>query len=73
MSWEFGIDVHHCCLEWITNEGIYRISSKYSALYYVMTEMGEESEKRIDACICITESLSFTPEIKTLLINCTPI
>ena len=36
---EFGIDVHHCCLEWITNQGIYHISSENSnsAQYYVMT------------------------------------
>ena len=36
--------------------------------------MGKESKKRVDICICITDSLCCTPETNTTLkINYTPI
>ena len=36
--------------------------------------MGKELGKRIDTCICMTESLCYTPETNTtLLINYTPV
>ena len=38
------------------------------------TDMGKEFEKRLDICICITESLCCIPEANTtLLINYIPI
>ena len=40
-----------------------------SAKYSVMTLMGKESEKRIDTCVCITESLCCTPKTITTLLN----
>ena len=35
-----------------------------SAQYSIITWMGKELETRIDTCICITESLCYTPETK---------
>ena len=33
----------------------------------VMTYMGKESEKRVDLCICVTDSLCCTAETNTIL------
>ena len=38
-------------------------STQYSATVY----MGKESKKRIDICICITDSLYCMPETNTIL------
>ena len=44
-----------------------------STQYSVMTSMGKES-KKVDICICITDSFCCTVETNlTLQINCTPI
>ena len=49
------------------------ISSWNSVQHYVTTLMGEEFEKKIDICVCITESLCCTFETNTtLLTNYTP-
>ena len=36
-------------------------------LYSTENSMGKESEKKMDVCICITESLCCTPETNTTL------
>ena len=37
------------------------------ALYSVMTYIGKESKKRVDVCICITDSLCCIAETNTTL------
>ena len=55
-------------------QGLNSIAKGNSAQYYVNNLNGERIFKRIDLCICITESLCCTPETNTIwLINYTPI
>ena len=42
-------------------------STGNSTQYFVMAYMGKESKKRVDKCICITDSLCCTPETNTTL------
>ena len=42
-------------------------STGNSTHYSIMTHMGKESKKRIDICVCITDSLCCTAETNTTL------
>ena len=42
-------------------------STGNSIQYSVITYMGKESEKRMDTCIYITESLCYTPETNSIV------
>ena len=59
-------------LKWITNKDLlYRPWN--SAQCYAVAWMGEGVGRRMDTCICITESLCCSPKTPTtLLIDCTP-
>ena len=49
-------------------------STGNSTQYSVMAYMGKELLKKVDICICITDSLCCTPETNRILqINYTPI
>ena len=74
INWETGNDTYALLyIKQITNKDqLY--STGNSTQYSVMAYMGKESKKRVDGCICITESLCCTPETNTtLLINYAPI
>ena len=67
MNWEFGIS--RCRLvyiEQITNKNLL-YSTGNSTPYSVMAYMGKASKKRVDVCICITDSLRCIPETNTTL------
>ena len=75
INWEIGIDIYALLyIKQITNKNLL-YSTGNSTQYSVMAYMGKESKKkRMDVCICITDSLCCTPETKTtLLIEYTPI
>ena len=42
-------------------------STRKSTQYSVMAYMGRESKKRVDICICVTDSLCCTPATNTTL------
>ena len=49
-------------------------STGNSTQYSIMAYMGKEPLKRVDICICITNSVSYTPGTNTTVqINYTPI
>ena len=52
-------------MHWMVNRDLL-YSTGNSAQHSVITCMGNESEKRMDMCLCITESLCHTAEINTL-------
>ena len=55
-NWEIGIDIYTLiCIKWITNKNL---------LYKKINKI---QKKRMDICICITESLCCTPETNTTL------
>ena len=64
---EIGIDRYTLLyIKEITNKNrLY--STGNSTQYSVMTYMGKESKKRVDTCICITDSLRCTAETNTTL------
>ena len=67
INWEIGIGTYTLLyIKEITNKDLL-YSSGNSTQYSVMTFMGEESKKRQDICICITDSLCCTPDTNTTL------
>ena len=59
-------------LKWITNKDLF-YSAGSSVQHYVAAWMRMEVWGRMDTCICMTESLCYSPEtITALLIGCTP-
>ena len=57
INWEVGIDIYTLLyIKWIINK-ILLYSPGNSIQYSVMTYMATESLKRVDICICITDSL----------------
>ena len=54
------------CIKQITSKNLLYSTGK-STQYSVMAYMGKESKKRVDICICITNSLCCTPESNTAL------
>ena len=66
INWETGGDT--CTLLYIkqiSNKNLW-YSTGNSTQYSVMAYMGKES-KKVDICICITDSLCCTPETNTTL------
>ena len=67
INWEIGIDIYTLLyIKEITNKDLL-YSTGNSTQYSVMAYMGKESKKRMDICICITDSLCCTPETNTAL------
>ena len=68
----FSIRPHRCTLLYlkrVTNKDL-PYSTGNSAQCYVSNQNGKRILKRIDACVCITESLCCTPEtIATFLVK----
>ena len=66
INWETGIDMYTLLyIKQMTNKDL--PSTGNSTQYSVMTHMGKESKKRVDICICITDSLCCTPATNTTL------
>ena len=62
-------------LTWITNKDLL-CGTESSSQYSVMAYIGKESlkKKKVDICVCTTDSFCCTPETNTtLLINCSNI
>ena len=55
-----------------TNKDLLYSTRELCSIFYNNLN-GKEFEKRIDTCICISESFCCTPETNTFLINHTPI
>ena len=66
-NWEIGIDIYTLqYIKQITNKDLL-YSTGNSTQYSVMAYMGKDSRKRVNICICITDSLCCTPETNTTL------
>ena len=67
---EFGIDMYTLLyLKWVINRDLL-YSTGNSAQYSVMAYMGKESKKRVDICICITDSdLKLTQDCKSTILQ----
>ena len=70
INWETGIDTYTLLyVKRVTNKNLL-YSTGNSIQYSVMAYMGKDSKKkkkRVDICICITDSLCCTPETNTTL------
>ena len=76
INWEIGVDIYtvlYIYVKQITNKyPLYSIGN--STQHAVMAYTGKESKKRVDICICITDSLCYTAETNTTLqLDYTPI
>ena len=56
----------HYYIKQVTNKNLL-YSTGNSTQYSVMAYMGKESKERVDTYVCITDSLSYTPETNTIL------
>ena len=67
IRWEIGIDRYTLqYIKYITIKDLL-YSTGNSTHYSVMTYREEESEKRVDICTCITDSLCYTAETNAKL------
>ena len=67
LNWEAGTDIYTLLyIKQITNKNLL-YNTENSTQYSVMTYMGIESKKKVDICICITDSLCCTAETNTTL------
>ena len=67
INWEIRIDIHTLLyIKFITNKNLL-YSTGDSTQYSVMTYVRKESKKRVNICMCITDSLCCTPETKKTL------
>ena len=67
INWEFGIDIYPLLyIKLLTNKNLL-YSTGNSTQYSVMTYIGIEYKKRVDICICITDSLRCTAETNITL------
>ena len=67
INWESGIAIYTLLyIKQITNKNLL-YSTGNSTQYPLMNFMGIESIKRVDICICITDSLCYTAETNTTL------
>ena len=66
INWEIGIDIYTLLyIKQITNKYLL-CSTGDSTQYSVMAYMVKESKKRVEICICKTDSLCCTPETNTV-------
>ena len=73
INWEMGTDIHTTLyIKQITNKDIPRNTGN-TTQYSIMVYRGKESKKRVDTCVCTTDSVCCTRETNTLWINHTPI
>ena len=67
VNWEIETDVHILVyIKQITNKDL-PYSTGNSTHYSVIAYMGKESKKRVDICICITDSLCCTAETNNII------
>ena len=67
INWKIGIDIYTLLyIKQITNKDL-QYSTGNSTQYFVMAYMGKGSKKRVDICICITDSVCCTLETNTTL------
>ena len=67
INWEVGIDIStQPYIKQVTNKNL-PYSTGDSTQYSVMAYMGENLKKKVDICICVTDSPCHTPETNTTL------
>ena len=66
INWDVGMDIHTPqYMKYITNKDLL-CTTRNSTQLSVTTYMGKEYKKRVDICVCITDSLCYTVAANTL-------